>query len=89
MRFYKKKFYCITFLDHAVGVHKPITCRVVGELYNSDKDSLYFVTWIPISSDKELVENNLEKITILKSTIIEVSELVKKKRAKTNPDPPT
>lgn len=75
MRFYKNKYYLITFLDHAVGVFEPVKCQVCAQLYDTTKTSLYLVTWIPISSDKELVENNLEKITLLRSTIIEAREL--------------
>lgn len=71
----KGKLYKITFLDHAVGIDRSIECVVVGWLLKQTKDYAVLSHWLVIDSDKDIVDNNVEHTTLLKSTFKEIIEL--------------
>lgn len=65
----KLKHIQVKFLDHALYSSQPVTCVVTGFIVE-DNPKYYIVTpWAAIDC-METFENNLEKIVILKSTII-------------------
>ena len=70
MKFEIGKLYKITFLDHTLGYGKEVTCLVAGWVIENTKTSVTVTHWIIDTKDKEFKDNNLEKTTIVKSTIL-------------------
>jgi hypothetical protein len=70
LRFKKMKCYRVTFLDNSVGPDGPAMCNVVGWLIENHRTHIVMTFWLVESKDKDMVEQNLEKFSILKSTII-------------------
>ncbi len=69
-KFIEDKAYRVEFWDHSTGVGAPVKCVVWGQCI--DNCTLYVTLshWIVLDSDMDLVTNNYEPTTILKSTII-------------------
>ena len=68
------KMYAVKFLDHAIN-GGAIMCCVSGVLVKQDAKTITLAYWLPISSDVELVENNWEIVTLIKSTVTKVVEI--------------
>ena len=71
---YLKK-YELTFYDHFMGDKKEIICKTVGYFLNRDKQYLHFSYWIVETNDNEMFNNNLEKFSIMKNSIIKIKSL--------------
>ena len=70
MKYEYMKPYEITFYDHFIDeTKKEVICKTVGYFLEKDKNYLHFSYWIVNTDDKELFENNLEKFSVLRSTI--------------------
>lgn len=69
----------VVFLDHVCtngGIGSPIECRAIGEVLNVDKKALYIASWLTnLENDYE----NMDSHTILKTAIIKINVLRKKK----------
>ena len=74
-KFRDRGHYEVSFWDHSVGIDKPMICKVSGYVMNDTQSFVMLTTWIVVSDDKEIVENNLEPVVILKSTIKSVRKL--------------
>lgn len=70
MIFQKNKLYKIRFFDHAISLDSPMVCECVGFCVEDEKDYVVLSSWICITDDVEVFENNLEKTVLLKSCII-------------------
>ena len=68
MVFKDGNLYIVSFLDHCTG-DSPVTCVCSGWLYKQTKECITLANWIPLNVDRETQEENIECITILKSTI--------------------
>jgi hypothetical protein len=66
--------YAIEFDDHAIGMG-VIKIAVVGWFVEEDAKSLRFSYWVPMVSDKETREANMECFCILKSTILKKKKI--------------
>lgn len=63
--------YKIRFEDHAVGIKKVMTCEAVGWIIEDTPRYLILTSWQVIDeADEEIVKNNHEPTTILKSCIL-------------------
>jgi hypothetical protein len=74
MKYKAGKMYAVKFQDHAINC-SAITCCASGTLVKQDKKTITLAFWLPISESKDLVENNWEIVTIIKSTIIKALEI--------------
>ena len=70
MKFKEGKIYHILCLDHCSGDHGRTTMEILGRVISQDKDYLYITTWWLNSEDKDFFEDNMEKASVLKSTIL-------------------
>ena len=68
-RFSEDVLYYIEFYDHAYGINEAITVKVVGWCIKDTKEYAVFSSWKVISNDKDIVDNNHEPFTIVKSCI--------------------
>ena len=59
----------VKFWDHAFQGNEPILCEVAGWLIEETNKYLVLSCWITHTDDREVFNNNLEKIIILKSCI--------------------
>jgi len=75
MKFETDCLYKITFLDHAIGDKGVVTCIVVGWVIEQDKEQVTLSYWIVETDDKELRDNNLEPVSIIKSTILKIRQI--------------
>jgi len=73
--FKKMGHYEVSFWDHCVGFEKPMLCKVSGYLINDTSSFIMLTTWVVVSDDDEVVQNNIEPVVILKSTIKSVRKL--------------
>lgn len=64
------KLYKVTFYDHCLGQKELAKCKLVGWLIKEDKLSITLTFWLVDSKDKTVVAENLEPVTIAKSTIL-------------------
>ena len=64
------KWHHITFLDHMIGLHEPIKIETVIYVLETTDKYVYGTTWLPVHGDKDIVKDNYEKISIIKSTIL-------------------
>lgn len=69
------KLYKITFLDHAIGIDKEVTCYVVGWLQKNTKNSILLSHWIIDSECEETRKENAEPTVIVKSAILKIREI--------------
>jgi hypothetical protein len=69
MKFREGHHYILEFYDHGIGVTEPIRCQVSGWIVSDHKDFVKLTTWLVQSDDKEVVDNNLELVIILKTAI--------------------
>jgi len=70
VKYKKNGLYHLVFYDHYVGSLDECVCEASGRFLGENEFYLYFSWWVVRSKDKELIENNLEKFGVLKSTII-------------------
>ncbi len=68
----------IKFLDHCNGFEadKPMIIEIFIYVIEDKKDYIYGTTWRPVTDDQEIYRDNLEKVSIIKSTILESNEIV-------------
>lgn len=62
--------YHIKFLDHYIGENNGMTCEICAWVINQDKNYLYLAWWITHSQDEETFAANLEKVSLLKATVV-------------------
>ena len=68
-KFIEKRIYHLEFLDHCSGEHKKCYHQVLGMLVRQDDEYLYLTPWWWDTDNKEDFNENMEKYTVLKSTI--------------------
>lgn len=68
--------YKVTFLDHVLGGTEAIKCTVYGRLIKEDKVSLTLAYWVAMDG-LEVDMDNTEIVTVLKSTILSKTKLLK------------
>ena len=61
--------YYIKFLDHSVGLKESMVISAVGWCIKNEKDYAVFTSWEVESDDQEIIDNNHEPFTIIKSCI--------------------
>lgn len=69
-KFIKGKLYKIRFYDHCIGSHDKMICEVVGWLLKDDKEHLVLTNWVVDTKDHQVKKDNVEPVSIIKSTII-------------------
>ena len=79
LKFQQGLLYEISFKDHSVGPAGLLICSVVGYCIMDDIECVQLSSWIVHTSDQELYNDNLEKTTIVKSTITGVRKICKTK----------
>ncbi len=62
--------YYIKFLDHIKGASEPLYCQVLGWIIKEEEGFIVLAWWMPEDKDEQLVKDNQELLTIVKSTII-------------------
>jgi hypothetical protein len=75
MKLKKNSLYYLKFYDHGVNVKNEIICEVVGWVIEDHPKRVVLSHWQVVSSDKDVVENNHEYTTIIKSCIIKRRKL--------------
>lgn len=74
--FQKDKLYKIRFYDHCIGVKDAMECEVAGWCIDDNDLRVVLTHWIIRNDDKNMVEDNHEPVTIVKSCIISVRKLL-------------
>lgn len=69
MKFKIGDCYRVLFLDHSVGMKDMMTIEVVGWCIADNKDNVVFTSWMVQSDDEEVVSENHEPFSIIKSCI--------------------
>ena len=64
------KLYKIRFRDHVIGKEGSVICEVCGWVLRETKEDLILTYWLVDSTDKKLQRDNIEPVTVVKSTII-------------------
>jgi len=75
MKLKEGSLYYFKFYDHGINIKKEIICEVVGWVIEDHPTRVVTSHWQVIDNDKELVENNLEYTTIIKSCIVKRKKL--------------
>lgn len=70
MKFQKDKLYYLKFKDHSAGIKNIMIIEAVGWVVKDEKDYVVFTSWLVNNDDKEIVDNNHEPFSIVKSCII-------------------
>jgi len=72
MKFKVAKLYKIKFWDHTIGSKATTKCEVVGWCIDDNRNRVLLSHWIVVEfgEEEDLVENNYEYTSIIKSTII-------------------
>jgi hypothetical protein len=73
--FTEGQHYIVEFLDHFVGHDEPILCQVSGWVTKDDPDYVVLTTWLVLTDDRSIEEDNREMVAIIKSTISAVIEI--------------
>ena len=73
MKFNNGKLYAVKFYDHALN-SDAIECICSGILIRQTKKTITLAYWLPVDKDIELVKNNWEIVSIIKSTITSFKE---------------
>lgn len=69
MTFKKDKLYYIKFLDHSVGIKDAMVIEAVGWVVKDASNYVVFTSWKVLSDDTDVVDNNHEPFSIIKSCI--------------------
>lgn len=64
------KLYKVRFYDHCIGKSGKMTCEVVGWVTINDDDHIVLTYWKVDTEDVDIKKDNIEPVTIIKSTII-------------------
>ena len=75
MRFKVGKPYHIKFYDHCTNMDEPMVCKVMGWVVKQSSLSVVLATWLVETRDEQVREDNREIFTLLKSTIVKVSNI--------------
>lgn len=73
-KFKYKQLYRIKFIDHAIG-DSTIECELCGWFLSQTKDSITLTWWKLHSEDEAHFEANLEPVSLVKSTILEIAPI--------------
>lgn len=76
MKFKIGSVYYVKFLDHIKGHDKPLVCQIVGWVIEDNDDYIVISWWEPEDSDSQMVKDNRELLTIVKSTISKKRKLL-------------
>jgi len=71
----KGDLYRIKFFDHSIGSKEPIECEVVGWIIKEDKIQVLITFWRLNNGCDDLKKDNIEPVSIIKSTIIKSRRL--------------
>lgn len=69
MKFKEGKLYYIRFEDHAFGIKKVMMIEAVGWCIKESDTFAVFSPWVVDDLDKEVVDDNHEPFTVVKSCI--------------------
>jgi hypothetical protein len=71
--FESDKWYFIKFLDHCNGFEaiEPMEIEIFVYVIEEKSKYIYGTTWRPVVECDKTFDDNLEKVSIIKSTIIE------------------
>jgi hypothetical protein len=78
MRLHKGHIVCVEFLDHIKGGSAPIPFAVYGRLAHVGKKSLSVDSWCHVDP-KTPFDTNVDRVTIVRSTITKIVRLVPEK----------
>lgn len=70
MKYRLEKMYHIKFWDHCIGIKEAMECEVVGWCIKNTDKYVVLTHWKVNNDDKDIVEDNHEPVTIVKSCII-------------------
>lgn len=71
MIFKEGKAYKVKFKDHTIGLGRVVTCSVLGYCIKDSEESVTLSHWLIVEEDDlDLIKNNYEFTTLLKSTIL-------------------
>jgi hypothetical protein len=73
MKFKTGTAYRIKFIDHSIGDKKPDTfsyCETFGVVESENETILTINYWILFNEDEDIVKENLERVTIIKTSIV-------------------
>lgn len=68
------KLYYVEFWDHALHT-EPLKCCICGWPTSETDISVTFTTWLVLTDDYGIEENNREYVSILKSCIVKKRKL--------------
>ncbi len=69
IKFVVGRAYKIRFLDHTHGTKKLVIVETLGWCLEDHRDRVVFSAWRVDDKDKDLVDNNHEPFTVVKSCI--------------------
>ncbi len=69
-KFIVGKIYKIRFYDHATGTEELIICEVCGWVLKDNPLNVVLTSWVVDTKDAQVKKDNVEPMSILKSTII-------------------
>ena len=70
----KNARYEVRFDDHAIGC-ESVECEIVAVYLRSTRAAHIFTWWKVITKDKEIFDNNLEEVSIVKGAILSIREV--------------
>ncbi len=80
MRFRKGQLVKVVFDDHVQGADTPLRFIVYGRIQSSTKPAIVVDVWHYSDSKVVARDDNVERFTILKKTIVDAVELVEKEQ---------
>ena len=68
--------YKIRFYDHSVGSTDKMLCEAVGWAIKDDSHHIALTSWMTITTDEDIKNNNFEPISIIKACILSSRKLL-------------
>lgn len=70
MKFKRGNCYLVRFLDHTHGISEIVEVEIVAWCLEERDKHVVFSSWRVDDTDADMVSNNTEPVSIIKSTII-------------------
>ena len=70
LKFKKNTCYLVRFLDHTAGVEDIVEVEIVGWFLKEKENHVVFSAWRVDDKDEDMISNNTEPVSIVKSCIL-------------------
>lgn len=70
LKFKEKGCYLVRFLDHTAGIKEIVEVEIIGWFLEEKEKHVVFTSWRVDDKDEDMVSNNHEPVSIVKSCII-------------------